>query len=293
MENKTYVLLDSLDATAPIYQTLPNGQRSQIKKMPFYRPLLQVTFVDKDGKNRTIRYKRNSDKIFQDEQIKDGILANERFTDAERDDLRFRNGMLVTRLPIAHRFLEAHPEDEAFEGISDVKPTFKLLDKKVEAKITNKDLKRRLEAANKIFDLSLSEAKAMLIRLNGVYFETPSEIEDCQNLLINYLDDTDEKGVEEILKDELNVDEKTTVLIGKCINAGILSFDKVEGKVSKLLKGGEWKAIRDMSNQYSASEKERLFSDFLNTTDGALLKTDLENSLNEFEEKPKGAKNKK
>lgn len=310
METKTYVMLDSMDASAPIYQTMPGGKRSLIRKRPFYRPLLQVTFTGEDGKNKTIRYKKNSNSIFQDEQIKEGILANDRFTSSERNDPYFRHGTLTTNLPQLQTFLENHPENECFSGICDgVTKAFKLMDKAVEAKVTNSDLKRRAKAAVKIFDLDLASAQEMLIRLNGSYFKTPSADDytgtsdekiasataECQNMLISFLDDSEEEGVDAILKEneELNVDEKTTVLIGKLLNADILSFSATEGKISKKDKSGKWIEVRDMSNDYSMDEKKRLFSDFLNSDAGKNLKEDLENDFKGLDKKPKVESKKK
>lgn len=310
METKTYVMLDSMDASAPIYQTMPGGKRSLIKKRPFYRPLLQVTFTGEDGKNRTIRYKKNSNSIFQDDQIKEGILANERFTSSERNDAYFRHGTLTTKLPQLQKFLENHPENENFSGICDgVTKAFKLMDKAVEAKVTNADLKKRAKAAVKIFDFDLVGAQEMLIRLYGAYFKTPTEADftgteeekiasataECQNMLIEFLDNSEEEGVDAILKEDekLNVDEKTTVLIGKLLNADLLSFSATEGKISKKDKSGKWIEVRDMSNEYSMDEKKRLFSDFLNSDAGKDLKEDLENDLKGLDKKPKTESKKK
>jgi hypothetical protein len=48
-----------------------------------------------------------------------------------------------------------------------------------------------------------------------------------------------------------------------------------------------------MSAEYSLSERKRLFSDFLNSSDGKLLKDDLENDLKEAGKKPVAAAKKK
>ena len=286
-----------MDSTAPIYQQLPDGQRSRLVKIPRHRPYLQVTFTDKEGKVKTIRYKANSDSIFQDEQIKNGILANERFTNNERLDPTFKNGILVTNKPALIKFLLAHPECEGFEGICDdiSEPKFKLIDKLADVKTENSDLKRRTKAASKILDLELKDAQDMLIRLNGSFFQTPDDVEECQNMLIDFLDNAEDAGIDAILKDDsnLNVDEKTSVLIGNLLNAGVLSFDAVDGKISKKDADGKWIEIRDMASTYSLDERKRLFSDFLNTEDGKALKNDLEKDLEEVNTSKKSkAKNK-
>lgn len=286
MEFKTFVLLENMDTNAPIFQQLPDGKRVRLSKMPRHRPHLQVTFIDKEGKSRTIRYKVSTDKIFQDEQIKDGILANERFTQNEYNDPIFKNGVLVTNKPTLVKFLKSHPECFGFEGICDEirEPRFRELDKGKDVKTTNDDLRKRAKAINKILELDLEGAQNMLLRLNGTFFITPSDLEECQNLLVDFLDNAEEAGLDAILKESLNVDEKTTVLIGKLLNSGTLSFDALAGKISKKDKNGKWYEVRDMADSYSLEERKRLFSDFLNTEDGKPLKNDLEGDLKAVEE---------
>lgn len=293
---KMYVMLDALDATAPVFNVV-NNQRIRITKVPRDSPFLQVTFMDNtDRLNKTIRYKSNSNYIFQSDQIeKEKMLANEQFTQTEREDLIFKNGLLVAPKEITQKFLDKHPQNENFDGICDHvrQPMFKELDKGKEIKTTNEDLRKRTKAAGKILGLELEEAQALLIRLNGSFFDTPEDVEECQNMLIDFLDDTNDAGLDDILKedDALNIDETTTVLIGKLINSGLLSFDQVEGKISKKAKDGKWIVLRDMSNEYGMDEKKRLFSDFLNTADGKALKNDLENDIKNID-KPKANKSK-
>lgn len=293
MSFKTYVLLDSLNSDAPIYQTLPEGKRIKITKMPFWSPFLRITYQDKNGIGKTIRYKSgatdaNGNSVLdQREQIdKLKIDANEHFTTAERADTRFRNGVRVTGKKITQDYLEAYPAFDGFEGFCDEipRPLYKLLDKEAESKVKNSDIRLRVKAANKVIELDLDSAQAMLIRLNGSFFETPNDLEECQNMLMEFIDDAEEGGLKAVLAEdsEINIDDKTTVLIGKLINANLLSFDKVDGKISKKGKDGKWIVIRDMSSEYSMDERKRLLSDFLNTTDGKPLKNDLENDLMEL-----------
>ena len=150
-----------------------------------------------------------------------------------------------------------------------------------EAKEKNSDIRLRVKAASKVLELNLEDAQAMLIRLNGSFFKTPNDVEECQNMLMAFIDDSEEGGLKAVLQEEedTNIDDKTTVLIGKLINAGLLSFDAVEGKVSKRDKNGEWITVRDLSPEYSLDERKRLFSNFLNTAEGNPLKVDLENDL--------------
>ena len=288
---KTYILLESMDADAPVYQTLSDGTRMQVKKIRSHRPTLRQDFQDEDGVGKVIRYKIGSQTIDQRVQIeKEKLEANARFTTQEYKDLDFNFGVLVTNKKMAQEYLEAHPEFEGFKGFcDDVRtPRYKLLDEAGEQKLKNSDTRKRIKAANKIIDLDLEAATALLIRLNGSFFVTPNELEECQNLLIDFVDNAEEAGLDGVLKEEVDttVDEKTTVLIGKLINAKILSFDAVEGKITKL-KGGKEIVLRDMSSEYSMDERKRLFSDFLNTKDGSALKNDLENDLVDLEKPPK------
>lgn len=287
MATKIYVLLESMDADAPVYQTLADGTRIQVKKIRSHRPTLRQDFQDEDGVGKVIRYKIGSQTIDQRVQIdKEKLEANARFTSQEYKDLEFNFAINVTNKKMVQDYLEAHPEFEGFKGFcDDVKsPRYKLLDEAGEQKIKNTDTRKRIKAANKIIDLNLEAAQELLLRLNGSFFVTPTELEPCQNLLIDFVDDAEEAGLDAILKEEAErtVDEKTTVLIGKLINAKVLSFDAVEGKITKV-KGGKEIILRDMSSEYSMDERKRLFSDFLNTTDGSALKNDLENDLADLE----------
>jgi hypothetical protein len=294
MPTKTYVLLDSLDSDVPIYQRVVGDQRVKITKVPWYRPYLRVTYQDENGVSQTIRYKANATNeknecvINQREQIdKLKIDANDPFSAIERRDLMFRNGVLATNKVMAQTYLESYPGIEGFKGTCDdvPQPFYKLLDEVAESKVKNSDIRLRVKAANKVLSLDLEGAQSMLIRLNGSFFETPKDLEECQNLLMEFVDDSEEAGLKAVLQDEgeTNIDDKTTVLIGKLINAGKLSFDAVEGTISKKDKNGEWIKVRDMSAEYSLDERKRLFSDFLNTKDGKPLKEDLEKDLNEDE----------
>jgi hypothetical protein len=297
MSIKTYVLLDSMNADAPIFQRLPNNQREQITRIPRHRPYLQVTFQDENGKSKTIRYKANCDSVDQAVQIKEfGILANEKFTQNERDNPWFKYGLLTTDKQNLQLFLESHPEFNEFKGSCDSvkKHCYKLLDKVGESKIKNDDTKKRVKAAYKIINLELDSARNLLIKINGSYFETPktgndeSDLQECQNMLTEFLDSTNEAGLDAILKEDITdtIDEKTTVLLGKLINAGELSFDAVADAIAKKGKDNNWIKLRDISaTQYTAAERMRLFSDFLNTEDGKPLKNDLEKQMADIERK--------
>ncbi len=289
MPLKTYVLLPVLDADAPVYQKTADDQRVQVKKIPVWRPYLRMSFQDEKGVGKVIRYKANAfldgkpvvDQREQVEKLK--IEANEPFSRIEYRDLEFKNGVLFTNKLSAQEYIETYPAFEGFKGYCDEvrEPLYRLLDEAAESKIKNSDMRLRIKAANKVIDLELEDAQAMLIRLNGSFFTTPTELEECQNLLMAFVDDAEEAGLKAVLQDvgETTIDEKTTILIGKLLNQGVLSFDAVKGTISKKDKNGKWIEVRQMSEEYSLEERKRLFSDFLNTDDGKALKADLEKDL--------------
>lgn len=294
LQPKTYVLLDALDSNAPIYQQVPGDKRVQLKKIPVYPLYMQVTITTDDGKNKTMRYKGNATSIWQTDQIKDGILANERYTSKDRTEMQFRNGILVTAKPLAQDYLDNYPGNVNFTGQCDAirTPFFKELDPVADNKTLANDFKKRLKAANKIAEMEgdVESLSTFLIRLNGSYFVTPNDAGELYKMAISFLDDAEEDGLDLILKkeDSLNIDEKTSILIGKLLNSGQLSFTQKEGAISKLGKDGKWVEVRDMGSDISVDEKLRLFANFLNTSDGKALKNDLENDLSSDEEIEEG-----
>lgn len=285
MPIKTYVLLPNMDADAPIYQQTADKQRIQVKKIPFHRPTLRQTFQDERGIGKTIRYKEGSATIDQKEQIeKEKIDANEPFTRVERSDLMFRYGVLVTKKEMAQTYLESHPEFQGFKGFCDDvrEPRYKLLDNEAEARLKNSDTKLRVKAAYKVMNMeSLEDLQSLMLRLNGSFFVPPNNVDDCQNDLMNFIDDAEEEGLKAVLKEEKDttVDDQTKVLIGKLINAELLTFDAVKGNISKKDKDGKWMPIRELSDEYPIDTRVKMFSDFLNTEDGKVLRLDLERDL--------------
>lgn len=296
---KTYVLLDHLRPTAPIYQQLNANQRMRLDTLPQWQPYLQVTFLDErdevmdydpdspthgkliknkwKGKNRTARLKMNSNTPWQDEQIeKEKIPANEKFTQTEYEIRTFRNNVLATTNLQLQRFLENIPYMEGFKGYCDAisGPCYKLYDKNVEIVSENLNFKKRLKAANKIAEMSdLKEAQDMLIRIFGTFYVLPDTLEGAQNALVNYMDESDE-ALEDILKEDTNLDDEVQILIGRLVSRGTLSFDAVEGQVCKK-KGGEWIELKAIGMDYTPLERQRYFSEFLTSQAGKLLLDDL------------------
>lgn len=293
MELRTYVLEEHMQPTAPIYIHVSKGKRMKIDKIPLWEPYLQYTFVDVDGKNKTTRLKLNSDTIYQDEQVKSGILANERYTTAERNCRKFKNGVLVTGIPVVQKFLEEGcPHFVDFKGIShDVhNKTFRRYDRSMEVKSTNKAFRDNLAAANKIAELDLKGAQDLLLKIYGFHYQVPTELDEAQNMLVEHMNSSDE-AVKEILSEDLTIDQEITILLGKLMNAKKISFDAIEGQVAKL-KNDNWIPLKSIGLDYSVDEKERIFSEFLSTPSGLTILADLKNEASKIEDLKKEKKQK-
>lgn len=284
---KTYVLLDALDIDGSFYQQLGNGQRSQLRKIPLHRPYLEVPLQTKDGEAKVLRFKEHSNFIYKNDQWeKEKIDANAKFTQKEYDLPKFKNGVLTTNKKNLQDFLESHPEYLGFEGFCDyvAKPCYKLLDKSAEAKLKSLDIKKRIEAGKRIYDMSLQEIQDLMIRINGRHFAPPADIEDCQIQMMTFIEDTNDEGLKEIMNGEATIDQKVLILISRLINAGSLQFDD-NGDIKRKIKTGDFTTVRNISSEYDLDQRISYFSDFLNTEDGKLLKTELESDLQEIDNK--------
>lgn len=294
---KVYVLLPSMDVNAPVYTRINKDQRVRVDKLPLWVPYLKITY-QKGGKNTTIRYKETATSIFLNEQIKDqGIPANDPFTENERRAMEFKNGVLATNNAMIQNYLDNYPANEAVECICpDIKAkVFKVYDKADELKSSNEDFKLRTKAASKIVGLNLKQAQEMLIRLNGSFFEVPSvegglteenALIECQDLLVSFLDASEKEGLDAILLDEKEetAEDTTKILVGKLVNANVISFEESADQISKK-SNGQWVKLMDMPGKIELPEQERLLIDFLNSEEGKVHLTDLQNELQKIDNK--------
>lgn len=316
MGTKIYHLLPHTDSTAPIYRRVSADQRVRMTKRIIDHPYLIHTFNDqaetvKDrnpdsptfdkpianprlGKNVTCRLKLTSNSIYQDEQIKEGILANTPVTQAERDAVKFNYGVLVTSNPIVQWYLETIPAMNGFKGLCDEvrQPLYDVFDPNVKSTEQNKDIRRRTAAIVKILAIEdLKEAQDLIIRLNGSYVATPDNIGDCQNSLCEFIDAGGDAEIDELMKDEITVDQSVTILIGRAIREGILSFDQEPNYVSKK-KGDGWVNVKMVSGDVDKVERERLFTVFLSSPEGRLLQEDLKAEIAKVDKKKSKLKEK-
>lgn len=288
---KTYVLLEHTDSTANVYLQANDHQKVRLKSRPLDHAFMQTTFTDRDGNYRTIRLKTQAKSIFQDEQIKAGILANVPYSQIEKDAVAFHGGVLTTNNAVVQEFLEASPQFEGFwkpdvEGrvgssTEVTRPLYKLLDQVSDIKTENQLMRTRVKAANKIFAIEdLKEAQALMIRLNGSFFKAPDDILDCQNALVEFLDEANEAAINDLLRDDVTVDEEATVLIGLAVGANLLSFDAIPNQVAKI-NNGVPVAVKEISSELPLEERKRYFSEWLTSNAGKLLLADLKGALSE------------
>lgn len=296
MAEKTYVLLPHTEGSAEVYHRVNQNQRARIYKRPVDHAYSKYTFVDREGKQRTNRFKLGCPTLDQAVQIKEyQIPANEGFTQAERDLLRFDYGVLITDEELVQKHLEESPQFIDFwkkldaKGKEDpkngkacstreqIRPLYKLHDKMAEINEDDRIFNIRVDCAVKIKKLKdVGEAQALLIRLNGSFFKAPETLEECKGLLRDYLDDATEEMMEGLLKEDkdVTVDEKVTVLIGSAIALDILSFDKKPNQVS-MKRDNKWVSIKEISDSYAPEERKRYFAELLTSPDGKLLYNDI------------------
>lgn len=213
MAVKTYELLEHTKPTAPIFMQVNKDQRVKFDVLPLWEPYLIYTFTDKDGKNKTIRLKFNTNEIDQAQQIKDGILANVGFTQQEKNSVKFINGRLSTANETVQRFLESCPEYEGFDGIrtGEFRAMFRQLVVKDKVKLENTDFKKRVSASNVIVAITdVEQAYELMQLLNGEGdIPKPEDIEEAQNKLVVFLDQADDEGLDAII----NFKSKLTTVV--------------------------------------------------------------------------------
>lgn len=294
MATKTYILLPHTESSANVYVQPNANQRIRLKNRPIDHAYGQVTFMDRGGKNRTIRLKLETDEIFQDVQIKDKMIpANAKFTQSERDALRFTDGRNIVENETVQKFLEASPQFEDFwlpekdpekkgrvGNCPDIrKPLYKLLDQVSDLKASDNMFRKRLAAGNKINAIEdIRVGQELMIRLNGAFFKAPDDILKIRDELISFLDDADEVMLDNLLKEDINIDEKVTVLIGRAIGLGIISFDKVPDQVVRI-SGQKVTNLKQISSTYAPEERKKYFSEFLTSEDGKLLMQDIQKAV--------------
>lgn len=287
---KIFALVSELDGTVEIFHRVGQNERVRIgiKRQVDHAFLRQTIWDPEAKKNITIRLKLNCNTINQEEQIKNhNILANEDFTNAEKRAVEFRGGICVVTNETVYEYMIKNPQ---FVGskcestdIHGNRKMYMLLDKTNEEKVKNAETRLRLKAANKIYELNERDASDLLIRLNGSFFATPvgeGALEEMQNMLMSFLDDTDEAGINRILEDEVAPIDEIALLVGELETKEIISFTrKLDFVVLK--KNGRDLDILKITSQMPLPERQRKFIDYLNSDAGLLALNELKSMLEE------------
>jgi hypothetical protein len=275
---KIYHLLESPFTSVKMFQKV-GQQRVRLENKRNDRPYLQIGFMDKDGVNRVIRFKLNCNTPYQDEQIeKHKIPANAKFTPAEMNMLRFKNGVLVLTNASAQNFFDIHPQNEKFEGeCTEIKSKlFKEFDPAQKKNEEVSEIIRRAEAVNKILAMSLDEMQSTLIRLYGISYKAPQDKDDCITELVKFMDNANDKGLEALLREGKTFEDEVVILIGKAMGSGLIDFNAsgMENFVVKR-KNGQMFPVKEISSRLPLQERKRQFTEFVMSNDGRLLLEDL------------------
>lgn len=300
-EFKTYQLLDQLAPTAPIFIQVAKDQKIRLNQRKSWRPYMVATIVDAEGNTKMIRFKIGVDSIYLTDQIKAGVDANAKFTEAERQACHFVNGQLTTNLKILQEFLEASPQFNEYSGSAnpeDIKPAYKILDVEVVKKQKNSTFRDNLRAANSIEAMSIEDAKSLLVAINGPLVPTPDDLIEAQNELVDLMD-TSEEAFKKILKfadakaqgkkgykpvdTSGNVDHEINVLINLLLQNEVLSFDAVPDQIA-FKRDGKWEGVKELDASYKPEDRARYLVEFLSSEAGEPLLNTMKMKAVEIEE---------
>lgn len=282
---KTYVILPQYHPTAPIFQQVSKTERVRMDKLQLAHAYLQHTFTDENGDNRTARLKLNTNTIWLEEQIEKGIAANAKFSDAERNEVKFIYGQKTTSNKTVQQYLESIPQFVGFKGESNEPQIlmYDIYDKTVEIKGINENWLRMLDAMNAIKDLKeLKDAQDLLIRLKGSFYEPPADLLECQNVLVKFVESNPDTAIDKVLSKKVTVDDEATILIGRAIQTGVIAFDVVPDQVAKKV-GDKWEAVKEVNSEFSLEQRKQYFLEFITSDSGKLLYDDIKKGVEEAE----------
>lgn len=288
---KKYVLIDAVKSSAKIFVKTGEGAQDGIRldtprKVKLY---LKHIFTDKTGKQQRTRFKMGANSIHLDPQIKlDNIPANEKFTDNDRRHLYFINGVLVTDNEFVQSFLheDNNPQRADFTGRDrgNVTALFKELD---EVAIVNDEhslIRDTATAISKIFTMNLDEVKGLLSVFYGASYNSPNEVKEAQNIAAKALENNPER-LRMVNEGSFGSDDKIVILLGKAINAGVISFDNKADYV-QMKRNGEWVDVKLVAGD-TYEIREVAFRQHLSTAEGELLRKDIETATSTPEKETK------
>lgn len=284
---KKYVLVDAIKSTAQIFAKANINDKEGVRMdTPRLVPLrLQHVFTDKDGKQRKTRFKNGATDIFMDKQMLatgDNISANDKYSDEERYEMYFINGIKVTGDKFVQDFLDKdwNPQREDFTGKNrgGAGSVFKELDEVAISDEENKFIFDTAKALTKIGAMDLTEIQSLVALLFGSSYPTPARLKECQNICAKSLEGNEER-INLVLKGDWGTDGEITILLNKAITKEIISITNKDGYV-QMKKTGEWVDVK-MVVADTFEQKEVLFKQFLASAEGELLKKDIEVAVEE------------
>ena len=230
-KKKTYQLIE-VGNRVNYVQRFPDGTILRYKNPPkSYKPPRKLVFTDEEGRVQVVRYLRSANTIYQDKQKELGFGENVKITRFDSKDVEFVNGFLTTNKQTVIDFLEKTPLFEGWvgdrQGISAVCREFKPQENK------KKNISLAQNQANAVIAITKMDADKLdtvLLMLYGGHYPLPIEIEDKQEALLDAINDNElsELAITHILGEPK--DDDIEILIGKAINANVISFTQKKGK---------------------------------------------------------------
>ena len=277
---KIFELIES-GPRVQFFRTLEDGSRMPVQNYDEYTPHMVYTFTDNDGNSRTIRFLKASNDIDMEKQVKAGFLDNLKITEADRSELRFKKGKLISNKKNVLAFLAAAPSNENFEGDrGDYQVIFREFKPEVGRK-NNADLAlKQARAIVALEDFSNEQMDNKLLKINGSAYALPESIEEKKEALLDIINEVsanDLTVLETILEKEKGTDD-LQVLLGKAINKKVISFIEVPGQIM-LKRNGKFEKLLQVSEDHSEEQKIALFTDTLRTEEGKINVTAIKEAL--------------
>lgn len=244
-----------------------------------WRPSLVSRFTDEKGKRKVLRFLAESDDVEMDKQIANNFPANTKIGQEDRDELTFKKGILITEKANVILYLDSIPENKSFRGDRGAtQPQFEEYIASVQSK---KNVSLGLMQAKAILfvnKMTDDELENKLLKINGSTYEIPETREDKIEAMYAIVSDIDEEKSEifEIIGEDTKEDVVT--LVGRAINAKVLSFINKPNNI-QLKRNGEWKDVWPVSDQHTEQQKQDMFLDRLNTTEGAAMVVAIQEAL--------------
>lgn len=274
---KIYELIPSGNRVT-FFKTFPDGSKMPVVNHDDYGLHLTYTFTDKEGLSRTTRFLKAANTIWQDEQIKLGFPANQKLTEADRAEVRFKGSKIITTKKNVQDFLVNCPSNEAFEGD---RGEYQVLFREFKPEISrrkNSDLAlRQAKCILALEEMTPEQMDNKLLQINGSAYELPVDKEEKKEVLLDLVNELDYETLALILEKE--AEDSIEVIIGKAINQKVLSFIEAPGQIS-IKRNGEFAKLLQVSEDHNEEQKIALFIDTLRTEEGKITLTAIKEALN-------------